>query len=110
MSDEEKRFIADYLEPRRLAKESTGYAYEPKPFPLGRKRTYTLDFREDLPDGTIVYYEVKGTTRTKKLRKPKPWMEADASVKLAWLVTLYPELDVRVAFRDKAEWIIRKWD
>lgn len=108
MSTEESRFLAEYLEPRKITGESLGYQYEPEPFPLNEKRTYTPDFREILPDGSRILYEVKGTTRTKARKKARPWMEADAAVKLDWFVNKYPELDVRVAFRDGKTWVIEK--
>lgn len=106
-SQEELRFVSEFLEPRRLVGESTTYDYEPESFKLGANRTFTPDFREILPNGHKIYYEVKGTTRTKKTKKAKPWMEADAAIKLDWFVDRYPELDIRVAFRDGQQWVIK---
>ena len=56
----ERRFAEEWLTPRQ---QTLRWAYEPEKFKLGTGAWYCPDFREILPDGEIIFYEVKGFWR-----------------------------------------------
>ena len=52
--------FAQHLEMLKRAGEIISFDFEKETFKLGKSCTYTPDFRVMLPDGGIVFYEVKG--------------------------------------------------
>ena len=52
--------FAQHLEMLKRAGEIVSYDFEKETFKLGKSCTYTPDFRVLLPDGSIIFYEVKG--------------------------------------------------
>lgn len=55
-----ERAFAQHLEMLKRTGEIVSYDFEKETFKLGKACTYTPDFRVLLPDGGIVFYEVKG--------------------------------------------------
>ena len=55
-----ERAFAQHLEMLKRAGEIVSYDFEKETFKLGKCCTYTPDFRVLMPDGGIVFYEVKG--------------------------------------------------
>lgn len=59
MNASEKDF-AQRLEMLKRAGEIVSFDFEKETFKLGKSCTYTPDFRVLMPDGSIIFYEVKG--------------------------------------------------
>lgn len=79
MNSTETRF-AQILTARQAAGEIRSFAFEAETLALAYRCEYTPDFRAEMPDGTIAYFEVKGGH----------WWE-DARVKWKVAARLYPD-------------------
>lgn len=85
-----ERKYAERLETLRLRGEIEWYAFEAVTFKLAPDTRYTADFVVMLPDLTIEFHEVKGSTKDKKTGKRVPFIEGDAKLKIKIAAELMP--------------------
>lgn len=95
MNGTEKRFLEEYITPRIQAGEFTESWFEAVTLKLATELRYTPDFMVQDKDGYIIFFEVKGTTKTKPdkdgIRKEIPFIADDGSaVKLKVSPHLFP--------------------
>jgi hypothetical protein len=88
---------ASHLALLKNAGEIHDYKYEPVKLRLAVKTGYTPDFMVIMPDGTIVFHEVKG------------FWEDDARVKAKVIAEMYPWFFFKAITRKKSQWITEEF-
>lgn len=89
MNSTERRFY-DYLEQQKRLDRVLWFAFEGITFRLADRTTYTPDFVVMLNDMSIVCYDVKGATKSKRTGKKTAFIEDDASVKIKVAAEMFP--------------------
>jgi hypothetical protein len=97
MNHTESRY-AEILEARRLAGEIAGWEFEAETLVLSAEALcrYTPDFRVANHDGSISYFEVKGSRRLR-----------DELVKVKWAAAKYPASRFYVCMYRRGAWDVR---
>lgn len=97
-SPEERRF-ATRCRILEMSNEILRWEYEPFTFSIGSGATYKPDFELVYPDH-FAFVEVKGSTRTKKLKKSKPYYKEDDMLKLKAAKKFNPEFRFFMAWEN----------
>lgn len=89
MNGTERKF-AEYLERLKLDGRVLWYGYESATFRLADRTTYTPDFMVQLADLSLEFYEVKGTSTSKKTGKKSAFCEPQNVIKIKVAAEIFP--------------------